>query len=127
MSAKKISHVQGKGSIAHNNRLFTPKNVDTSRTPDNICYVRKSIAEAYSEIFDDAVSEYNAKQKRSDRMIKNGYYEHLFNRSPCSTVVESANGQKSFYEDVVQIGDKDDTGVNSPDAKTAKLCLDDVV
>ncbi len=125
MSAKKISHVQGKGSIAHNNRLFTPKNVDTSRTPDNICYVRKSIAEAYSEIFDDAVAEYNAKQKRSDRMIKNGYYEHLFNRSPCSTVVESANGQKSFYEDVVQIGDKDDTGVNSPDAKTAKLCLDE--
>lgn len=101
MKSKTISHVQGKGSIAHNNRLFTPKNVDPSRTCNNVSYIQKPIAEAYSEIFDKAVSAYNSKQKRSDRMIKMGYYEHLFNRSPCSTVVEAANGQKSFYEDVV--------------------------
>ena len=125
MSAKTISHVQGKGSIAHNNRLFSPKNVDSSRTVDNICYISQPIAEAYAELFDKAVEEYNATQKRSDRKIKNGYYEHLFNRSPCNTVVESANGQKSFYEDVVQIGTKDDTGVNSADADLAKFCLDE--
>lgn len=45
----------------------------------HVCYIHKPIAEAYSEIFDKAVSEYNSKQKRSDRMIKTGYYEHLFN------------------------------------------------
>lgn len=125
MNDKTISHVQGKGSIAHNNRLFTPKNVDPSRTGNNVCYIQKPIAEAYTEIFGKAVEEYNAKQKRSDRMIKTGYYEHLFNRSPCSTVIEAANGQKSFYEDVVQIGTKDDTGVGSSDADTAKACLDE--
>ena len=125
MAGKTISHVQGKGSISHNNRLFVPKNVDTSRTPDNIIYITKPIAEAYSELFGKAVEEYNSRQKRSDRMIKNGYYEHLFNRSPCNTVAESANGQKSFYEDVVQIGTKDDTGIKSADAETAKQCLDE--
>ena len=125
MAGKTISHVQGKGSISHNNRLFVPKNVDTSRTPDNIIYITKPIAEAYSELCGKAVEEYNSRQKRSDRMIKNGYYEHLFNRSPCNTVAESANGQKSFYEDVVQIGTKDDTGIKSADAETAKHCLDE--
>ncbi len=125
MKGKAISHVQGKGSIAHNNRLFSPKNVDPNRTVDNVCYIHKPIAEAYSEIFDEAVSEYNSKQKRSDRMIRTGYYEHLFKRSPCNTVIEAANGQKSFYEDVVQVGTKDDTGVGSADAEIAKICLDE--
>lgn len=125
MKGKTISHVQGKGSIAHNNRLFTPKNVDPSRTCNNVSYIQKPIAEAYSEIFDKAVSAYNSKQKRSDRMIKTGYYEHLFNRSPCSTVVEAANGQKSFYEDVVQIGTMHDTGIGSESAEIAKSCLDE--
>lgn len=55
MSSKKISYAQGKGSIAHNNRLFSPKNVDRSRTPDNVYYIGKPIAEAYSEQFDEAV------------------------------------------------------------------------
>ena len=125
MNEKKISHVQGKGSISHNNRLFSPKNVDRSRTANNIRYISQPISEAYAELFGKAVEEYNLKQKRSDRKIKNGYYEHLFNRKPCNIVVESANGQKSFYEDVVQIGTKDDTGVNSTDADLAKLCLDE--
>ena len=83
MAVKTISHVQGKGSISHNNRLFVPKNVDTGRTPDNIIYITKPIAEAYSELFGKAVEEYNSRQKRSDRMIKNGYYEHLSKTTPC--------------------------------------------
>lgn len=125
MKGKAISHVQGKGSIAHNNRLFSPKNVDPNRTVNNVYYTQKPIAEAYSEIFDKAVLEYNSKQKRSDRIIKTGYYEHLFNHTPCNTVIEAANGQKSFYEDVVQIGTKDDTGIGLADAEAAKICLDE--
>ncbi len=46
MSTKTISHCQGKGSLAHNNRTFHPKNVDSSRTPDNITFIKEPIAEA---------------------------------------------------------------------------------
>ena len=120
-----LSHVQGKGCLAHNNRCFKPKNVDSTRTPDNVIYIQQDIAEAYRNLFTDAVEQYNARQKRNDRKIVNGYFDHLFNHAPCGKVIESPNGQKSFYEDVVQIGTKDDTGVASPDAATAKLCLDE--
>ncbi|MBP0958219.1 MAG: plasmid recombination protein [Oscillospiraceae bacterium] len=126
MSLKKtISHVQGKGCISHNNRAFIPKNVDPLRTKENITYVSMEIGSAYDFLFSKPVEEYNSKQKRSDRKINVSYFEHLFNRTPCNTVIESANGQKSFYEDVVQIGTKDDTGIGSSDAETAKLCLDE--
>ena len=40
-----------------------------------------------------------------------GYFEHVFKRAPAQSVVTSADKRKSFYEDVVQIGTKDDTGV----------------
>lgn len=120
-----LSHVQGKGCLAHNNRCFKPKNVDSTRTPDNVIYIQQDIAEAYRNLFTNAVELYNARQKRNDRKIMNGYFEHVFNHAPCGKVIESPNGQKSFYEDVVQIGTKDDTGVSSPDAATAKHCLDE--
>jgi predicted nucleic acid-binding Zn-ribbon protein len=38
--AKTISFVKGKGSINHNNREFTAKNVDASRTSMNVIYVQ---------------------------------------------------------------------------------------
>ncbi len=121
---KTLSHVQGKGCISHNNRTFRPKNVDPEKTTDNITYIRENIKDAYENLFSAAVEEYNTGQKRKDRKI-GSYYEHLFSRKPCNTVVESGNGQKSFYEDVVQIGTKDDTGVGTADAEAAKLCLNE--
>lgn len=121
--AKTISHCQGKGSLTHNNRVFSAKNVDSSRTADNIVFVQQPIANAYDEIFCAAVERYNAKQKRSDRKIKAGYFEHVFKRSPAPSVVTSADKRKSFYEDVVQIGTKDDTGIGSADAPIAVECL----
>ncbi len=48
-TAKSISHCQGKGSLAHNNRTFHPKNVDSSRTPDNITFIRRSIEKVYED------------------------------------------------------------------------------
>ena len=47
-------------SLAHNNRenLFGNPDIDLS-----------DIREMYHEIFDQAVADYNAKQKRSDRKI----------------------------------------------------------
>ena len=122
MAGKKISHVQGKGSIAHNNRTFQPKNADKERKKDNITLVKEPIGKAYERIFGEAVAEYNEKQKRADRRIDD-YYEHLFHRKPCNEVITGANKQKSFYEDLVQIGDMNDTPCGSEDAEIAKECL----
>lgn len=51
------------------------------------------------------------------------YFQHLFNREPSKSVIIGANKQKSFYEDLVQIGTKDDTGVGAPDAEVDVACL----
>lgn len=122
MITKTISMCQGKGSLSHNNREFTAKNIDPSRTADNIVFIQQDLGDAYHQIFDEAVARYNAHQKRKDRKIDD-YFLHLFNREPSKSVITGANKQKSFYEDLVQIGTKDDTGVGTPDAEVAVACL----
>ena len=67
MSEKSISMCEGKGSLSHNNREFTAKNIDSSRTPNNIVFVQQELGEAYHQLFDEAVEKYNARQKRKDR------------------------------------------------------------
>lgn len=123
MGTKTISFCQGKGSLSHNNRTFSAKNVDSTRTKDNVIFAQKSIEQAYDECFGAAVERYNDKQKRSDRKIKDGYFQYAFNRKPCNTVVTATDRRKSFYEDVVYIGTKDNTGVGTPDAEIAADCL----
>lgn len=123
MSAKTISHCQGKGSLTHNNRTFKPKNVDSFRTKQNITFVKIPIAEAYDKCFAEAVERYNARQKRPDRRIKDGYFRYVFSHAPSSSVITAPDNRKSFYEDIVQIGDKDDTGIGTADAETAAKCL----
>lgn len=123
MSEKTLSHCQGKGSLTHNNRTFIAKNVDKKRIRDNITFVCKPIGEAYHEIFDKAVEEYNSKQKRKDRRISTGYFEYQFGRPPTVNVVTSPDKRNSFYEDVVQLGTKDNTAVGTHDAEIAKECL----
>lgn len=99
--AKTISFVKGKGSLRHNNREFIANNIDEARVPWNIVYIKKPLEDAYEEIFGSAVNEYNAKQKRSDRKID----DYL------TKIKNSGNNEKQFYETVVQIGKRDDTGV----------------
>lgn len=123
MGTKTISFCQGKGSLSHNNREFSAKNVDSTRTKDNVVFEQKSIEQAYDECFGAAVERYNDKQKRSDRKIKDGYFQYAFNRKPCDTVVVASDKRKSFYEDIVYIGTKDNTGIGSPDAAVAAECL----
>lgn len=123
MSAKTLSFCQGKGSLSHNNRTFKPKNVDSAKTKENISFVKIPIAEAYDNCFSEAVERYNSKQKRADRRIKNGYFDYAFSHTPCNNVITAADKRKSFYEDIVQIGCKDDTGTDTPDAKIAVECL----
>lgn len=98
---KTISFVKGKGSISHNNRDFIAENVDRDRTAWNVEYIKQPTREAYDQLFGEAIAEYNAKQKRKDRKVTD-YLNDIKN---------SGNGEKQFYEIVVQIGKKDDTGV----------------
>ena len=122
MCQKTISRCQGKGSLSHNNRAFAAKNIDSSRTADNIVFVQQDLGEAYHQLFDEAIERYNARQKRNDRKISD-YFQHLFSREPSASVITGTNKQKSFYEDLVQIGTKDDTGVGTPDSEIAVACL----
>ena len=122
MSTKTISMCQGKGSLSHNNREFSAKNIDSSRTPNNVVFVQQALSDAYHQLFDEAVEKYNANQRRKDRKIGN-YFEHLFNRLPSKSVITGTNKHKSFYEHLVYIGTRKDTAVGTPDAEIAVACL----
>ena len=112
-----ISMPQGRGNRQHNLRNYgegkMPSNVDASRTEQNIVWKDETTAHAYHRIFDDAVSEYNAKQKRKDRQIKD-YRTHILN---------SKNGEKEFYEDVLQWGKQEDFIEHPEWREIAKECL----
>ena len=123
MKQKRISFGQGKGSLTHNNREFMADNVDPLRTPDNITFVCQPIGEAYDQLFKESTERYNAKQKRNDRKVHGSYYEHLFGVNPCNTVRTAADKRKSFYEDVVQIGKKEDSGYGTEDFQLVADCL----
>lgn len=123
MKEKRISFGQGKGSLTHNNREFMADNVDPLRTPQNITFVRQPIGEAYDQLFAESTERYNAKQKRNDRKVHGSYYEHLFGVKPCNTVRTAADKRKSFYEDVVQIGKKEDSGYGTEDFQLVADCL----
>lgn len=120
---KTISFVKGKGSLSHNNRDFVADNVDKDRIDWNVYYIQQSLGEAYAQIFGPAIEEYNAKQKRKDRWVT----DYL------TDIKNSGNNEKQFYEIVVQIGKKEDTGVLneggelSVDAKAAQEILDEYV
>ena len=111
-----ISFMNGEGCIGHNTRRFIAGNVDASRTPNNITLIHEDIKQAYHKLFDKALKEYNAKQKRKDRQIKS-YYEKI----------SRSKQEKLFYEVIVQIGNKDDTGVGSSAAEVATWVLKDYV
>lgn len=122
MKQKRISFGQGHGSLAHNNREFMAANVDPLRTPNNVIFVQQPIAEAYDQLFKESTERYNARQKRNDRKIGD-YYEHLFGCKPCNTVKVNALDQKSFYEVVVQIGKREDSGIGTEDEQLVADCL----
>ena len=111
-----ISFMNGEGSIGYNTRRFIADNVDASRTPNNITLIHEDIKQAYHKLFDKALKEYNAKQKRKDRQIKS-YYDKI----------SRSKQEKLFYEVIVQIGNKDDTRVGSYSAEVATWVLKDYV
>ena len=71
-----ISGMVGKGSVNHNTRAFTAKNVDSDRSGANVHFCNEDIKQVYHKLFDEALERYNAKQKRKDRVIDD-YYEKI--------------------------------------------------
>lgn len=66
-------------SIKHNERTLADKedlkdygkHINWDKTQDNKILISKPIKQVYKDVFQGAVDEYNAKQKRADRKIKN--------------------------------------------------------
>lgn len=109
-----ISGMVGKGSLNHNQRIFTAKNVDSNRIADDITYCNENLQAVYAELFGAALERYNAKQKRSDRRIAD-YYEHI----------RTGKQEKLFHEVIFQIGNVKDTAVGTPEGEQAKAVLDE--
>lgn len=115
MAAKTISFPKGRGHLTHNNREFICNNVVPERTAWNRIYIQESLRDAYEKCFGQALRDYNAAQKRKDRW-KDDYLKEIEN---------SGNKEKTFYENIVQIGKKKDTpvadenGVLTEEAKAA--------
>ena len=120
MAAKTISFPKGRGHLTHNNREFISKNVVSERTSWNRIYQMESLEAAYENCFGEALRKYNAAQKRKDRQKENYQKE----------IEQSGNGEKPFYENIVQIGKKTDTpvvdekGELTEDAKAAIKVLE---
>ena len=109
-----ISGMMGKGSVNHNTRAFSAKNVDKERSEYNVEFCNTDIKKVYHELFDEAKERYNEKQKRSDRKIDN-YYEKI----------RQSKQEKLFHEVIFQIGNKDDMNAKSEEGKLAREILID--
>lgn len=101
------THVGHKLSAAHNRRdessIKDREHID--RTKKHEVWKDEKVTAAYKRLFDTAVKEYNSKQKRKDRQIKN-YYQQ----------VKSAAQKHPVYEMIVSVGNAD----NPPPTHTAK-------
>ena len=106
--------MMGKGSVNHNTRAFSAKNVDREQSGNNVEFCHTEIKKVYHELFDDALERYNAKQKRSDRKI-DSYYEKI----------RQSKQEKSYHEVIFQIGNKDDMNARSEEGQLAKEILTD--
>ena len=107
-----ISGMVGKGSVNHNTRAFTAKNVDSDRSGANVHFCNEDIKQVYHTLFDEALERYNEKQKRKDRVIDD-YYEKI----------RQGKQEKLFHEVIFQIGNKDDMNAKSEEGLLAKKIL----
>ncbi|WP_419563341.1 plasmid recombination protein [Ruminococcus sp.] len=111
-----ISIELGKGALKHNSRIFNTSNTNPERSHLNKEYINDDIKNVYHKLFDEAVERYNSKQTRNDRKVKN-YYEKICN----------GKQEKPFHEIVVQIGNKNDFGIDKQTAELAEKALDNYV
>ena len=107
-----ISGMIGKGSINHNTRAFSAKNVDKERSGNNVEFCHEDLQTVYHRLFDEALERYNEKQQRKDRRIDN-YYEKI----------RQGKQEKLFHEVIFQVGNMKDMNVQSDDGMLAKEIL----
>ena len=109
-----------KTNIKHNNRKFNDKekeqnsHIDFSRSGENVYLVERSLKELYKREFGQAQADYNAKQKRADRQIKN-YYDQ----------VKASKKTSLQQEMIVQVGGNEDFKGNPENQKLANEVLEE--
>lgn len=92
-----------KTNINHNNRKLTDKqkeknpHIDYLREHENKYLVQDDIKQLYEREFSQALTDYNAKQKRADRKIDD-YFQHIKNSKKTALQQEM----------VIQVGEQDD-------------------
>ena len=106
-------------NIGHNNREVTEKefrsdahkHIKREKSKYNIQIFKRDIKDVYHELFDDALSAYNAKQKRKDRKIDD-YYKHVqksknldLQREFIVTVGNKADWEKLSFEEKQEVGE----------------------
>lgn len=77
--------------------------IDPALSGNNLVLHDEKPREAYQRIFGEALREYNEKQDRPERRIKD-YYSHI----------EKDAKKNAVYEMIVQVGDRNDTGLEAP-------------
>ncbi|WP_449451842.1 plasmid recombination protein [Streptococcus suis] len=101
-------------SIKHNNRDLTEEeylevqhqHIDPSKAGDNIYIKQENLKEVYQKLFGPSLADYNAKQKRKDRIIDD-YYQHVKQS-------KTLDLQREF---IVGIGNKQDWDGLKPEGK----------
>ncbi len=107
-----IAGMMGKGSIRHNNRTFHAVNVDRERTAQNVIFCNEDIQKVYHELFDEALTEYNAKKTKTRDKIPD-YYEHIRN----------GKQEKLYQEAIFQIGNMESCGCGTESGERAAVVL----
>lgn len=122
MKSLSVSFTLGKASVPkninlkHNMREFIARNIDKKKVADNITYIQEDVEEAYNKLFSEAVAEYNRKQSRPARHIKD-YFKHIL----------EGKREEAYYEAVVQFGDVETAACDSEMGKLCKKMLDEYV
>lgn len=95
-------------SLTHNNRENLHGNPDIilERVKDNITYVKSDIKELYEREFGQAVTDYNAKQKRNDRKIVDYYSKTLHDKKTHhqqELIVAVGKGEENTSENIFEM------------------------
>ena len=116
-SAQTVSVSRGKTAIEHDLREYTPNNVEASMSKYNVVLIDelkgKSLAEYTNEYMKPYIEEYNAKQRRSDRMKSYDYAaDYIEEQNNMQKSRQNYTAGQLAYEYVIQFGDHQTMDVN---------------
>ena len=102
----------GKHNLNENYRASLD-HVQGDLSQGNVTLRHENLKRVYSELFGDAVEEYNARQKRADRRIGD-YYEKVRDDARGHKGAQNKDGKRIAYEQVVGIGSRDTFHASDP-------------